>query len=315
MRLAALLSVLITALPTTATADLPAQRNTLGQEVRDERTPFVWRFGHGQPETTFVYMHGLDGEPAAQQHLLERVLTPKGPGSVKIIGVWMRPEHGLHTMTDQLARARKVIQETPGPVFLLGYSFGGKAALHLATEFPKEKVPALITLAPAVNMLYAYWEKVTGQRGVPSPAVVESVLAQRHADLVLNLEAIPVDDDSDETQELRAELMGSLGSVARMRDLNHHDEPGVEKNVTRPTLVLHGSNDRAIWIGHAHGFAAANPNAVKLVELPDVGHRFQNIPPQTERVMADEIAAFVLQHRPTAPTPMKAGPARPPFHH
>jgi pimeloyl-ACP methyl ester carboxylesterase len=261
---------------------------------RKDPPPVVWHLGHGEPKSTIIFMHGLGGDPEELKEVVTAMLTPQGPnaGAVKVIALWMRPQRGPHTMTDQLERARKVIDATPGPVFLMGHSFGGKAALMLAKEYPHEKVRGLIGMAPSVNMLQSFWKKVTGERELPPQEVTEPALAAHEAYLVDKLTHLPPDADHKEVKSMRS----LLRHVRLMKDLARHDEPGVEGDVKRPTLVFHGTEDEAVSIHYARRFAAANPQRVKMVELPGVNHAFKTNP-EVVHDMGRHVQAFVQQHR------------------
>jgi pimeloyl-ACP methyl ester carboxylesterase len=200
----------------------------------------------------------------------------------------MRPEDGPHTMSDQLQRARAVIDAQDGPVILMGHSFGGKAALKLAQQYPREKVPAVVTLAPSVNMLHAYWKKVTGERQLPAPEIVQARLARVEASIQHRLSSLPKDASEEEV----ASLQGHLEQVRFMIDLAKNDEHGTETSVTRPTLVFHGTEDESVSIHYARRFAEANPRSVQMVELPAVGHEF-DASRRVRQQMGEELTKFI----------------------
>ena len=259
--------------------------------VKDERAPVEWQIGRGKPTTTVVFMHGLGGSPEGYGPLVRDLLGKRGlaaTGAVRVVAPYMRPEDGPHTMSDQLERARAVIDREPGPVILMGHSFGGKAALKLAQEYPQAKVPAVVALAPSVNMLHAYWKRMTGESGLPSRDVVEARLAQAEAGMVHELGKLPAGDDSEHAHYLKSEIQ----QVRFMRDLAVNDERGTESSVKTPTLVFHGTDDSAVSVHYAQRFAAANAPSVKLVVLPNVGHGLDASPP-VKRDMAQKIATFV----------------------
>jgi pimeloyl-ACP methyl ester carboxylesterase len=254
-------------------------------------------------------MHGLGGSPDGYEPLLRSVLAPPpGKGAVRVIAIWMRSESGAHTMSDQLVRARKAIDAEPGPVMLMGHSFGGKAALKLAAEYPASKVPGIIALAPSVNMLQSYWKRVAGERVLPAPEQIEPKLAEIEAHLRQQLKVAEARFDEDRVDTLRS----NLSYAVTMRDLVHHDEPGIEANVTRPTLVFHGTEDEAVSIHYARRFAETNAKSVTFVELPGTNHGFRSLDSRgTLRAMRDPIRDFLTKTAPASAValPHVAAPA------
>lgn len=266
------------------------------------RAPIVMTLGEGKPTSTVIFMHGLGGAPVGYEDLLQTVLTPpKDSGAVRVVALWMRPEHGLHTMTDQLARARAAIDAEPGPVVLMGHSFGGKAALKLAAEYPESKVQGVIALAPSVNMLQSYWKRITGERVLPAPEVIEPRLATIEAHLTQQMKIVEARGDREEIDQLHS----SLSYVRIMRDLSRHNEPGIETNVNRPTLVLHGTEDEAVSIHYARRFADANKRSVQFVELPGAEHSFKATGKiDFARIMRQPIRDFITKISPTPKAPL-----------
>jgi pimeloyl-ACP methyl ester carboxylesterase len=255
-------------------------------------------------------MHGLGGEPEGHDKLLGPLLTPEhrsfigdalGRGeAVRVVAPYMRPESGkgIHTMTDQLQRARAVIDAQDGPVILMGHSFGGKAAIKLAQEYGPDKVTGVIALAPSVNMLYSYWKQVTGERGLPKdPQVIDARLGQVEASLARRVATTPTPRTKLEKLEL-GQLRGELQYARQMRDLVRHDEASMEGPgaLQRPMLLFHGTEDKAVSIHYAQRFAEGNAPNVKLVTLPEVDHGFGTEPPVT-KAMAREIATFIKANR------------------
>lgn len=266
-----------------------------------EAKPVTLTLGQGEPRSTIIFMHGLGGNPKSYPDLLRAVLTPApGAPAVKVVAIWMRPKEGLHTMTDQLARARRAIDAEQGPVVLMGHSFGGKAAVKLAAEYPEEKVAAVVALAPSVNMLQSYWKRITGERVLPEPEAMHAKLAQVKQALARNLAVAQARGD----HELIEEAEDNLAYHATMTDLVGHDEAGTETHVNRPTLVLHGTEDEAVSIHYARRFAEANKGVVEFVELPGANHGFR-MPANRKfdvatAMMKKPIQAFLAKRMPTA---------------
>jgi pimeloyl-ACP methyl ester carboxylesterase len=294
-----------------AAAD-PAPRDVTPAHAGPEQPPIILHAGKGKVQATVIFMHGLGGSPEGYEPLLEEVLSPPSTpgaapsaGAIKVVAIWMRPENGPHTMTDQLARARRAIDAEPGPVFLMGHSFGGKAALKLAAEYPEEKVRGVIALAPSVNMLQSYWKGLTGERTLPAPAVLDQGLANAEEQAARDLHALPADAHPGDLDEARSRL----AYVRLMRDLTHHDEPGTESHVSRDTLVFHGTEDHAVSIHYARRLAATNPKSVQLVELQGVGHGFHGSPTQAMNVRIRDFIAQRSHVEPRAQPKLTAVPA------
>jgi pimeloyl-ACP methyl ester carboxylesterase len=209
---------------------------------------------------------------------------------------------GPHTMSDQLVRASEVIEAQPGRVVLVGHSFGGKAALNLARTHA-DKVSCVVGLAPSIQMLYAYWKNLTGERGLPSDGrIVEQRLKNERS----RLEWLQGQAKAKNDKKAIRELYEALSYHGVMEDLIAFDEARVELGVTKPTLVIHGTEDAAVSVHYARRFAQARENpGVKLVEIPGVGHGFdifRQTPEQrwvmdqraTDRVTT-EVAAAISQ--------------------
>ena len=235
-----------------------------------------WRTGEGE-RATIIFLHGLGGRPDGQlMHDVARGLHAEN-GAFDVLAPWLRSvtmrENGdivsrqRHTMSDQLRRASELIEAAPGPVILLGHSFGGKAALRLAELYP-DKVRGIVALSPSVRMLHSFWKRVTGERGLPAdPQVMLDTMSAYETQLRAGLEQAA-------TEKEREAYASELGYVQVMRDLVSYGERQVESSVRTPTLVLHGTEDGAVSIHYARQFAQQN-RSVRLVEYDGVGHSFE----------------------------------------
>ncbi len=264
-----------------------------------------WKVGEGAPRTTIVYLHGLGSSPtdSLSQRLLEG-LSERGE-SAEVIAPWMRPMKrgadgdiqtaGLQTMSDQLERARVTIAAQPGKMILVGHSFGGKAALQLAKEFP-DKVQAVVGLAPSVNMLYSHWKLVTGERGLPDAQTIQQGLDTYEKEMHARLSYA----SEGEARAIKSDIRYNLV----MKDLIKY-EPSLERNVKTPTLVLHGTDDQAVSIHYARRFQEANPQ-VRLIEFEGLGHgldRFgdDEVTREATQKIAGHVVEWIEQHRERAP--------------
>jgi len=286
----------------------PAGAKGLGQRLRNvfrpvpaQQDPLAasrWQVGAGNPRGTVIFLHGLGCNPN------DPVITSlvrelkRQPGSYRVVSPWLRPvrlgqmgveSDGLHTMSDQLQRARQAIEQEPGKVVLMGHSFGGKAALQLAREYPN-KVACVVGLAPSVNMLRSYWKQLTGERGLPPDAQrMHQTIDGHRGRLVQQLQVARAQGD----REASKQLSEAVGYAAVMKDLVAYNEPQVEVGLRTPTLVLHGTEDNAVSIHYARRFVEQNPGA-HLVELPDVGHGFK-APLGSGRNVSAELAQPIHQ--------------------
>jgi pimeloyl-ACP methyl ester carboxylesterase len=296
-----------------------AQQAAPAANQRDPLATQRWKVGQGPPRATILFLHGLGCGPDGQ--LINRLVGAfnqlPGGASYKVVAPWLRPVRknsrgkivgaGCHTMSDQLQRARQVLRGENRPVVLLGHSFGGKAALQLAREFP-DKVACVVGLAPSVNMLYSYWKNLTGERGLPDDAQRICRKLDRYQNLLRDqLATARRSGDRDAIADAREQL----DYHTTMKDLVQFNEPRVERGIRTPTLVLQGTEDRAVSIHYARRFAdrARNPG-VELAELPGLDHHFLKYKAATllptvdrrateraTRQMATRIAGFIDQHR------------------
>ena len=214
-----------------------------------------------------VYLHGLGGGPGSMSTRFGRALAKAGVTG-KMVAPWLRPmqivgggelrQVGNHTMSDQIARAKAIIEEEPGPVVLIGHSFGGKLALKLALDMP-DRVVGVVGLAPSVKMLHAYYKQLTGRSGLPADkAEIAGVLAREHARLVRKAEETDFG-------------WGDVHYNETMADLIQHDEPVSDRGPNKPMLVFHGTHDQAVSIHYVRRLAQDNP-AVTLKEYAGFGH-------------------------------------------
>jgi len=267
---------------------LRADESQLGSSVERQDLGAAgvrYRIGTGAPRGTLVFLHGWGGAPGGElfDRLAEGIAT--SGGSFTAVAPWLRARGdpaAPHTMSGQLALARAAIAALPGPVVLVGHSFGGKAALALAKELPS-KVVGVVGLAPSVNMAHAYWKGLTGERGLPSPARMLETYAVEEHKLEAELAALP-ETDSERAHEIRS----ALADLRFQKDLARYDEPALESHLATPTLVFHGTEDGAVSIHYARRFAETNADRVRLVELPGEGHGLAD----AVGAIASEVTAF-----------------------
>lgn len=128
-----------------------------------------WRaLAAGRGDTTLVFLHGFGESLMAWRLVLDR-FTPR----YRVLALDL-PGHGLSELPDGPLDYRSLVdrtaglllQETRGPLVLVGHSMGGQLATGVALAHP-ERVAALVLIAPAgagINPL------LTDTGGVASPA-------------------------------------------------------------------------------------------------------------------------------------------------
>lgn len=132
----------------------------------------VHRYGDpGNP--AILALHGLTGHGRRWEHLALNylpdfeVIAPDLRGHGR--SLWT-PPWGLDTVADDLA---ELIETVEKPVTVIGHSFGGAVALHLARRRP-ELVSGLLLLDPAIGVnADRILEQVTGSVRYPDYATAE----------------------------------------------------------------------------------------------------------------------------------------------
>ncbi len=253
-----------------------------------------YQMGEGRGHT-LVFLHGLGGEPggpmmdgvfkAMQAQGLSATVHAPLLREVRRSDTGKIVSESRQTMTEQLRHARGVIDAQPGKVILFGHSFGAKAALILAREYP-DKVKAIIAVAPSVKMLHAYWKSISGERGLADGAQMQAVFAQRQRSLESRIAAT-------KDPELRQNLAENLNYHKIMRDMIGHSESTFEQGVRVPTIVFHGSQDLAVSKHYVKRFAEDN-RKVNLVTYPHHDHHLVGPSPKTTREVRQDVGRRVV---------------------
>ncbi len=254
-----------------------------------------WTTGNGEGHS-IVFLHGLGGVPegpmiktilqgldgqnvSATVHApLLREVTTNDRGEVT--------GESLQTMSEQLRHAREVIRSQPGKVVLFGHSFGAKAALVLAREFP-DKVSKVIAVAPSVKMLHSYWKSLSGERGLADAGRMNTVLVAHGNKLRGKLERT---QDVEVAEQLREAI--KYNTV--MRDLIEHNEVGIETNMPVPTVVFHGAKDAAVSIHYVRRFAEANQK-VNLVTYKNHDHHLMGPSAKASKDVRMDVARHIAE--------------------
>lgn len=244
-------------------------------DLRDHHGASVcWRGAgpSGDPDTPLaVFLHGLGGRRTDWDEQLT------GLADVRRCAAWDLPGYGDSpglpgSLPELAALAAEWIAELGGgPADVVGLSFGGMVAQHLALDHPElVRTLALLDTSPAF--------------GLDGVTTAESWLASRIR---------PPDDDTDPvaraerivdglvgahcTDEARTRAVASIAAVppealaASCRALVDHDTRDRLHQITAPTLVVVGDEDTETPPSYAQAIADGIPGA-RLVMVPGAGH-------------------------------------------
>ena len=235
----------------------------------DQVGPFAYRdVGTGAP---VLFLHGLGGSSVAWEPQLEALA-----GDHRCIA-WDMPGYGgsepiepltFHALADAAARLLDSLDVER--VDVVGLSFGGQQALHLALRHPA-RVRRLVLADTSASF---------GADGTD----VDEWIARRLlpldqgrsivdvADQVIDAVSAPgfAGRERDRTLQAFGRIPVS-GFRAAVRCLPTHDVRSRLGHVTAPTLVIVGELDRETPVEYARTLATGIPNA-DLAIIPGVGH-------------------------------------------
>jgi len=231
------------------------------QLVETSRGPIEYRI-IGDSGPYLLYAHG---RPGGYDHGFTipgfRVLVPSRPGYLRTpLSVGRTPEeqaHGYAVLLDSLSI---------GQVFVLGISGGGPSAISFAALYPQRTV-ALAAFAAVSQPIepdkaelafmqsdFLLWATFTTMRN--------SLVKRRLVDLLVR------DPETRATIGSAASLM-SLWPVSRRQAGNENDETQFQtldlmdgREVTVPTLIIHGTDDANVPFSHSQRLANQIPTAV-----------------------------------------------------
>ncbi len=201
------------------------------------------------------------------------------------------PDHGLHHSLPMMAQA--VLQGSPaGPLWVVGHSMGGRVALEMYRQAP-ERIAGLALLDTGWLPL------AEGDRG-------ETERAQRHALLAtaqhdgMRVAGQQWAAGMVHPQQLDTPLFESiLKMVARKTPeifeaqiralLARPDATGLLGNITCPTLVMCGRQDRWSPVEQHQDLAAMIPTATLRI-IEGAGHM---LPMEQAQATADAVAAWL----------------------
>jgi len=241
-------------------------------DLRDHRGALVaWRSAGPADAPLAVFLHGLGGRRSDWDTQLA------GLADVRRCAAWDLPGYGgspgLPGALPELAKlaAEWIAELGGGPADVVGLSFGGMVAQHLALDHPElVRSLALLDTSPAF-----------GLDGVTTP---ESWLASRIK---------PPADDTDPLARAQGIVAGLVGTgcpdevrdraaasiaavppealAASCRALVEHDTRDRLHQITAPTLVLVGEEDTETPLAYAQVIAASIPGA-RLFVVAGAGH-------------------------------------------
>jgi lipase len=111
----------------------------------------VHRYGP-DGDATVLAVHGLTGHGQRWQALAETHLSDVPIVAPDLLGHGRSPSSAPWTIEANVAALAEVLERTAtAPVVVVGHSFGGAIALHLAAAHP-DRVKALVLLDPAVGL-------------------------------------------------------------------------------------------------------------------------------------------------------------------
>ena len=201
---------------------------------------------------TVIHLHGLGSSPLSDKAVVlgERL---RRLGVVYLVPDLEVPSFERLTLTAVIARVAELASTTPGPLALVGSSFGGLAAVHLLDRHRQgaaSRIERLVLLAPAFDLLGD--AEARRERGELGDDWLENW--RRDGSLPLPHSA------SGEERPVHYELV---------EDLRGYDSFAVD--VELPTLIFHGRRDESVPYQQSVRFAAKRSN-VEL-RLLDTDHR------------------------------------------
>jgi pimeloyl-ACP methyl ester carboxylesterase len=285
----------------TRTPPWPGEYTRAGQfELYVRRTP-----GPGGPAPAAVYVHGLGGS-ATNWTDLAALLSDRVAGyAVDLPGFGRTRLAGARISPQTQAEAVMALVESlaDGPVELFGNSMGGLVTLLVAAQRP-ELVRTLTLISPAVPDFRPSPRRMADPRipltflpvlGRPARRKLAALSPEQRARQVVRLcfaepEAMP-ENRMREAIEESAERMAqpwagtalNAATVGLLRDWLLPGRRSVWRllnQVTAPTLVIWGRNDKLVTVRKSARTARALPHA-RLLVLPRVGHVAQMEAPVT----------------------------------
>ena len=233
--------------------------------------PVAWRTSGAADAPAAVFLHGLGGQRTNWDPQLAAL------GDVRRCCAWDQPGYGASpgrpgSLPELAAVAAEWIAGLgAGPVDVVGLSFGGMVAQHLALDHPHlVRTLALLDTSPAFG-LDGVTTKEDWLASRVTPLHDTSTAADRIGRVVAGLvgPACPAEVRRVMVDSMRAVPAESLAAACRA--LVDHDTRERLAGIAAPTLVVVGSEDTETPPSYAREIASRIPRA-RLVEVPGAGH-------------------------------------------
>jgi 2-succinyl-6-hydroxy-2,4-cyclohexadiene-1-carboxylate synthase len=235
---------------------------------------------HGQGET-WIMLHGFTQTGACLAELATAMavhaLAPDLPGHGP------EPGDGI-TMEAAISETAALLRTQDGPSPLLGYSQGGRVALHVALEHP-DLVSRLVVLSASPGIADT---QARAQRIEVDEARAKKLETEGLETFLDHWAALPLfaglaeRDEAWHLQDRTSRLTSTAaGLAAALRGLGQGQQEDLIprlSTLTAPTLFIAGIHD-APYCHHAHAMAEITPQAMPVF-LPGKGHALVGEAPQ-----------------------------------
>ncbi|UIP07570.1 alpha/beta fold hydrolase [Erythrobacter sp. SDW2] len=221
----------------------------------------------------------------------------KAPGMVRMalmrkFGFKPKAPYGLHDMADDSAGLLEALGIERAHI--VGGSMGGMIAQHVAARHPHKTKTLTSIFSTTGHPKLPAAKKEAMEVLVKRPASLDEEVLVAHGKKVSRTIGSPGYPSSEERLEanVRAAVRRSVYPEGPLRQMAaiiaDGDRTNMLKDITAPTLVLHGEDDPLIPVAHGHATAAAIPGA-RIKTIPGWGH---DLPVD----LVDELAAEIAAH-------------------
>lgn len=240
--------------------------------IRDEGRRVLAARSAGSVDTPIaVFFHGLGGHRFSWEPQLRALAGFRRCVACDLPGYGDSPGLPASLPTVAAVAAQWIADIGGGPVDVVGLSFGGMVAQHLALDYPElVRTLALLDTSPAFGMD----GDTTPEAWMASrvkPARTGGISAQHADGIIANLvgKDCPTDVRASAAAAIQAVPAATL--TAACRALVQHDTRTRLHHVHIPTLVMVGAEDTETPPSYAEALAALIPNAT-LAIVSGAGH-------------------------------------------